>query len=35
MQTSKEVVKSAIHFKTPDRLPISSAKYETNDVHDI
>lgn len=35
MQTSKELVKAAIHFKTPERLPLKFRYYEVNDVHKV
>lgn len=35
MQTSKERIKAAIHFETPDRLPLKFRYYDRNDVHKV
>lgn len=35
MQTSKQVLKAAINFKTPDRLPVIFNAFGVNDTHSV
>lgn len=35
MQTSKEIIKAAIYFKTPSRLPVMFDAYGISDVHNV